>query len=206
MRNEAWVAAGLMACLGCDRGGETAPPTPATQSTAPAGSAAAAEEAADGAREVIKRFGQALRKELTDGLASGGPAGAIGVCHERAPGIAAALEGSGGWSIRRTSTRLRNRANAPDDWERATLERFERDRARGIAIDKLEAIELVDAGGVATWRYMKAIGTEPLCLQCHGAALDAAVTSKLDELYPGDQARGLAAGDLRGAFSLKKPR
>jgi hypothetical protein len=42
------------------------------------------------------------------------------------------------------------------------------------------------------------------CLMCHGDNIDPATAAKLDELYPQDQARGYTAGQVRGAFTLKK--
>ena len=38
-----------------------------------------------------------------------------------------------------------------------------------------------------------------------GQYLEAAMRSVLDQNYPQDQARGFKEGDLRGAFSLRRP-
>ena len=59
-------------------------------------------------------------------------------------------------------------------------------------------------GGSRTFRYLKAIGTGPMCLGCHGSDLAGDLDAKLAELYPGDKARGFATGELRGAFTVKK--
>ncbi|MFT6919058.1 MAG: hypothetical protein ACJA2G_001693 [Cognaticolwellia sp.] len=53
-------------------------------------------------------------------------------------------------------------------------------------------------------RYMKAIPTGGLCLACHGSKLADDVSSKVNELYPNDQATGFKLGDIRGAFTLQK--
>ena len=42
------------------------------------------------------------------------------------------------------------------------------------------------------------------CLKCHGENLDPETAAILDELYPQDKARGYKAGQVRGAFTLKK--
>ncbi|MEC8427388.1 MAG: DUF3365 domain-containing protein [Pseudomonadota bacterium] len=42
-------------------------------------------------------------------------------------------------------------------------------------------------------------------MSCHGANLTQNLEQKLDALYPQDQARGYSVGDIRGAFSLRKP-
>ena len=54
-------------------------------------------------------------------------------------------------------------------------------------------------------RFMAPIMTGPLCLTCHGAQLSPAVKAALAKDYPGDQATGFKAGDLRGAFSIVWP-
>ena len=59
--------------------------------------------------------------------------------------------------------------------------------------------------GQRTFRYMKAIGTQPVCTVCHGTSIAPEVTARLDALYPEDRARGFAVGDIRGAFSITQP-
>jgi hypothetical protein len=197
LQTGAWCALLLAAC---DH--EQAAPTPT-----PTAAASVASASSDGdagyARQLAGRFGDALKKELTAGLNAGGPVAAIAVCSDKAPGIADSLAMKEGWSVRRTSLKLRNPDNAPDAWERAVLERFERDAKSGKAIDSLEVHEIVDENGQRAFRYMKAIGTPALCISCHGGSIDDAVTAALDERYPRDQARGFGVGDVRGAFSVR---
>ena len=42
------------------------------------------------------------------------------------------------------------------------------------------------------------------CLKCHGETIEPETAAILDELYPEDKARGYKAGQVRGAFTLKK--
>jgi hypothetical protein len=52
---------------------------------------------------------------------------------------------------------------------------------------------------------MKAIPTAPLCLTCHGTAIEPRLQAELTALYPQDLATGYQAGELRGAFvALRK--
>jgi len=95
--------------------------------------------------------------------------------------------------------------NTPDDWERGVLEKFEQRKAGGEAVDTMAFAEVVATGSGKSFRFMKAIPTGDVCLACHGAAITPEVAAMLDEYYPGDQARGFAAGDIRGAFTLSKP-
>jgi hypothetical protein len=185
-----------LAC-GCDD-----EPAPAAPSAAPTASAPDARVATS--RALVKRFGGELKGELMAALSAGGPVAAVTVCNDEAPRIAEQVERDAGWSIRRTSLALRNPKNAPDAWERVVLELFAQRKEAGVPIDELEKHDVVDDNGRKVFRYMKAIGTEPLCLSCHGSELTPEVKRELDRLYPDDRARGLSAGDLRGAFSLRK--
>ena len=62
-------------------------------------------------------------------------------------------------------------------------------------------------GDKKVYRYMKALPTQDLCLQCHGTPdrVSPAVQAKLKELYPDDKAVGYHAAEIRGAITLKKP-
>ncbi len=119
--------------------------------------------------------------------------------------LAAAASAQHGARVGRTSLRVRNPANRPDAWERGVLEDFERRKARGEAVEALEAHASLAEDGRRVSRYMKAIPMGELCLACHGETLAPAVTAKLDALYPEDRARGFRAGDIRGAVTIAWP-
>jgi hypothetical protein len=154
---------------------------------------------------IIKAFMGDLKKELKKGMKEGGPVKAIQVCNTVAPHLAEAHSQMSGWQVARTSLKLRNPDNAPDAWEQAVLQEFERRKADGEEPMKLLKAEVVEEEGRQVFRMMKAIPTAEVCTKCHGADLAEPVTAKLDELYPDDRARGFKVGDLRGAFTLKKP-
>jgi hypothetical protein len=156
-------------------------------------------------RATAAEFMKTLKGELMAAMQAGGPVNAITVCNKRAPAIAAELGALRGWEIGRTSLKPRNMANAPDEWERSVLERFEQRKRAGEDPAGLEYFEVVEQDGQMVFRYMKAIPTGELCLACHGAKLDPAVAARLDALYPKDQARGYQVGDIRGAFTFIEP-
>jgi hypothetical protein len=166
---------------------------------------AAAQQLKD-ARAATKDLGTSLKTELVNAIASGGAVSAMGVCKVAAPALAEEAGAKHGLTIRRTALRVRNPANAPDDWERAVLTEFLAKIKAGADATKLEHAEtLVDATGAAEFRYMKAIpmAAEP-CLTCHGAP-EPALKAEILRLYPQDQATGFKAGGLRGAFSVRAP-
>ncbi len=158
------------------------------------------------AKGLIKTFADTLKGELEAAMKAGGPTQAITICKERAPAIAADISARSGWEVGRTSLKTRNGAlNAPDDWERAVLVRFDARHAAGEPADTLAFGDVVETGGTRQLRFMKAIPTGDVCLACHGTQIAPEVAAALDQAYPEDQARGYKLGDVRGAFSLSKP-
>lgn len=156
------------------------------------------------AKELIQRFAGELKHELVTSMQQDGPVAAIAVCQQIAPSIAANLSDESAMQIRRTSLKFRNPNNLPDAWEQKVLERFEMQQTKGDAIPTLEFSEVVDEDGVMTFRMMKAIGIEPVCLTCHGSQLSNDVSNQLKQLYPEDTATGYVVGDVRGAFSVRQ--
>lgn len=159
------------------------------------------------ARSVAGAVPPKLLKVLSDQIAQGGVASAVPVCHEKAPQMAKAASEQSGWAIRRVSLKNRNPKAVPDAWEREALEEFDRRAAAGEDISKLEKFATVDVDGRPSYRYMKALPTQPLCLSCHGSGetIPAEVADKLHALYPNDKATGYAVGQIRGALTIRKP-
>jgi hypothetical protein len=157
-------------------------------------------------REAVKSFGDRLRGELQAAMQAGGPVHAVEVCHTVAQEIAAEESRRRGWEIGRTSLKLRNPANAPDDWELETLRLFEAGKAAGQDPATLERhAEVTAPDGGRLFRYMKAIPTAEPCTACHGRAVAPEIRAVILDHYPEDQATGFAVGDLRGAFTIVQP-
>ncbi len=157
-------------------------------------------------RMVAKEFMQALKGELQAAMKQGGPVNAIGVCNVKAGEIADSLSKEAGWRVGRTSLKTRNPANDPDAWEKSVLEKFEQRRGAGEDPMTLEYHDIVGQNGQKAFRWMKAIPTQPVCLNCHGGANVAPdVEAKIKQLYPNDKARGYDVGDIRGAFTIVQP-
>jgi hypothetical protein len=169
----------------------------------------AADEAQllDDARKVAVSIPPKLLEVLDEEIRKGGPENAIGVCRDKAPAMAKAASEKTGWAIRRVSLKNRNPKAVPDAWEKTVLEDFDRRAAAGEKPTALERGELLTIDGQQVYRYMKALPTQDLCLQCHGTTdrVSPAVQAKLRELYPDDKAVGYSAAEIRGAITLKKP-
>jgi hypothetical protein len=153
-------------------------------------------------RDAVKALATELKATLQSAMKSKGPLGAISVCNTEAPVLAAKISATKSMQVGRTSLRTRNDLNAPDAWEAAVLEQFEKRKAAGEAVTTLEYSEITQQNGNRVFRYMKAIPTDDVCLLCHGQQVPDDLSEKLDELYPNDKARGFSKGDIRGAFTV----
>jgi len=168
----------------------------AKETPAPAPLGLAALDAAEKARfakakTAAKEFGTRLLARLTEAVGEGGLPAAIAVCKTDAPRIAAEVGEEQGVAIGRTSSRLRNPANAAPDWAAAHL------AAPAVAYGPLVS-RLPDGRLGVTLP----IPTKKMCLACHGEAeaISPDVRERLAEDYPEDAAVGFAEGDLRGVF------
>lgn len=151
--------------------------------------------------KVVKTMQQAVNES--------GAVGAIPVCKVVAPQLLQEMRDQTGWSIRRVSLKTRNAATGtPDSWEVRQLADFNIRAAGGAKPETLETSEIVtEADGSRAFRYMKALPVADVCLKCHGAdaTLPADLRAALARDYPQDRATGYAAGEVRGALSVKRP-
>ncbi len=141
-------------------------------------------------------------------MQAGGPAAAMKVCRDVAPQIANNVSLENGWKVTRVGTRVRNpMLGMPDAWEQRVLQDFAKRAAQGEKFDAMIHYEVVEEPAGRSLRFMKAIGTAPQCLACHGSPEQIAdpVRAQLQAMYPHDRALGYRPGDLRGAVSIKQP-
>ena len=160
------------------------------------------------AKQAVKSLMQQLGGELMQAMKEGGPDAGIQVCTERAPQITAELSREKGWRVTRVSDRVRNPLlGTPDAWEQQVLADFRARHADGASYKGMSESEVVEEPGGTYYRYMQAIPLQGQCMACHGPKenLAPAVRDALEKRYPHDQATGYAVGDLRGAFSIKRP-
>lgn len=154
--------------------------------------------------DFVKRLGGTLKSEMK----KNGPESAITVCRDIAPKIAGDISLKNGWQVTRVSSKPRNTMlGLPDSWEQTVLRDFEKRRANGEKLKTMYFAEVVKEPEGESLRYMKAIGTAPVCLSCHGNSeqISETVQAKINSLYPHDKATGYKAGELRGAVSIKQP-
>lgn len=168
-----------------------------------AGTAQASEDfALEKGRRAAGDLTGSIQRRLVSTIRESGPAGAVYTCAYQAQAVVSDVAKKQGVSAKRTSLKLRNPANAPDDYEKQLLVRFEALQREGSLPD--ERVEPLREGGVVVYRYVRPILVENLCLSCHGAPdqIPEDVRRVLESNYPGDRATGYAAGDLRGIVSI----
>lgn len=173
-----------------------------SQPPAPPLSPEALEALETRADEAAKRLGETLVRELKAAVAAGGAVNAVNVCGDTALRVAKEFAADG-VSMRRTSLKLRNVANAPDALERSVLERWSRELPKVPE----SVAEVVDGPQGREYRFVKPIFVQGICTDCHGtpAALKDGVAAALAAKYPTDQATGYLEGELRGAISVRVP-
>jgi len=163
----------------------------------------ASDPAADGPK-IVAEASAKLLAELTAAIAKDGPQGAIAVCSERAPQIAAETGKAHGVTLRRATTKPRNPKNAADAIERKTLETF----ATAIDAKQPPKPQVIAAENGAKVFHAPILLASPLCLQCHGNPerdIAPATLEALRKAYPEDQATGYTVGQLRGLWSVAFP-
>lgn len=125
-----------------------------------------------------------------------GPVAAIRVCSEEAPRIARETAPPG-MKMGRTSHRLRNPDNAPQEWMRPLLKIYRNDPS-----DTAPRTVALDSGRTG---YVEPIYVNALCLRCHGRNIDDKIRTAIAERYPEDEAFGFGDGEFRGLFWVTLP-
>lgn len=154
--------------------------------------------------DYIQQLGSVMKRQME----TGGAEAAIKVCAESAPSISGKLSLEKGWQVRRVGTRVRNSMiGMPDEWEQKALAGFSVRRLAGEEFANMTSAEVVEEPNGRYFRFVRAIGVQPQCLACHGAADQIAepVRQLIRQTYPHDRATGYKAGELRGAVSIKIP-
>jgi hypothetical protein len=187
--------------LACGDGGRGAAGGEGEGTAADTASQAEVVAVGDSAAMALSR---ALMSRVQAALQEGGAAHAIEFCSERALPITAAVQDSlaGDLALKRTSTRIRNPANAPDSLEREALAYFHSELDAGRPLPAYHLQRTNDG-----WRYYKPIVVAEFCTRCHGPreTLEPAVRQVLAQRYPNDQATGYKPGDFRGVIRVSIP-
>ncbi len=100
----------------------------------------------------------------------------------------------------RTSSRLRNPANAIPTWAVRTIKELD-----NLKTHKLEKSTYLFDVGKGRRGYIEAIGLAIECIRCHGldSALGEGMKKRVEGEFPEDKAMGYKGGQLRGWYWLE---
>ena len=156
-------------------------------------------------RTAAAALNETLRTRMTRSLKDSGPRAAMSVCAYQAQALAEEVGKNEGVRVRRTSLKLRNPANAPDEYEKGLLDRLSAEARAGTLSDEYldEHREL----GRKVFRYAKPLVVSSFCVNCHGRPeeISEEVRRVLETRYPEDAALGYREGDLLGIVSVIIP-
>jgi hypothetical protein len=148
---------------------------------------------------------QTLKAALTEAMQEGGLEGAIRVCNVKAASLTESIaeQSESIESVKRTSFKYRNPANAPDSLEEAALRHFEETLQSTGELPAFH-VQKFDAGQATHFRYYQPLKVGGLCLACHGGTdvIAPAVAALLAQHYPNDRAVGYRVGDFRGVIRV----
>ena len=151
--------------------------------------------------EAITRVAfKTLSTNLKMAMTRGGVEEAAGFCNMAAQPITDSLSEAHGVIIKRTSLKLRNPENKPDNIEQTVLEMFATLDDMG---KKIEPKILLDSDDKV--RFFAPIMVKSQCLVCHGVTGQSLTEENytfIKSHYPEDQAINYNENDLRGIWSI----
>ena len=147
-----------------------------------------------------------VMKEMMVAAKAGGPVAAIKFCSLRAMSFTKKLAEDEilPIEIKRSSDKLRNPINNPDELEQQILDKFNQAVIRNEDLPE-HFVQKFERDGTEYLRYYQPIMVDNRCLTCHGLPenLDPDVKTILNENYPLDMAMGYEEGDFRGFIRLE---
>lgn len=153
--------------------------------------------------EIGSNYAQSTQKELgknlTGAIQKEGTLGAMEFCNVQAYPLTDSMAVVHKAKIKRVSDKPRNPSNQANDEELGYIETFKNTIASG---NEVEPIVTEENGQV---HFYSPIITNVMCLQCHGKPEEQilpATMTKLQDLYPADQAIGYTENEVRGIWTI----
>ena len=179
----------LVVMTSCDRA--TVEPVAADPAPSPEAVAEVTARGEAAAKVLMERLGA----QLKGAMESGGSVAAITVCQRVAiPLTTSAGAEFEGVTVKRTTLKPRNPANAPDEKDRAVL----------VAMAAQSPPEPTIRWEDGAAHFYRPLMIQEVCLKCHGdpATFPKELSEALASAYPADAATGYALGELRGAIRV----
>ncbi len=153
--------------------------------------------------EIGSNYAQSTQKELGKNLMAAiqkeGTLGAMEFCNVQAYPLTDSMAVVHKARIKRVSDKPRNPSNQANDEELGYIESFKKTIASGNEVDPI----VTEENGQV--HFYTPIITNAMCLQCHGKPeeqIQPATMTKLQELYPADEAIGYTENEVRGIWAI----
>ncbi len=157
------------------------------------------------ARQAALTFDERMNREITARVDRDEDPVAVYLAYaDHVPGWGKVLSDAAKMDFSRTALSVRTPAAAPDARERQQMEQMSFMLDAGVDPATMEIAEIVTEGDAKVFRWMRPMLMTDSCLACHGEAIEARVKLLLGQEYPLDEATGYAAGQLGGAYSVRK--
>jgi hypothetical protein len=153
----------------------------------------------------IDQSGNALVGEVKRVLATTSPAMAVGMFHLKEYKLPLAGRGEPAvTALRRTSLRLRNPANTPDEADLAALKKIQSELEAGDSVSPVLVQRITLPNQPVEWRVYRPMVVMKQCLDCHGPdkSLAPGVADTLQVFFPRDNAAGYKSGEWRGLIRV----
>lgn len=155
------------------------------------------------AADLVKDLKLNLLINLKDEMTKNGPISAIPFCHISVSSIAkdAAKDRVSKYEFGRTSHKLRNEKNAPQEWIKEDLKRFE-----GTFYEKDKEASYPVVGKLPNGKkyYAEPLFVNNQCMACHGEKITSELKDKITVFYPNDKATGFKLNEFRGLIWVKE--
>lgn len=150
--------------------------------------------------QIVLNSTKALEYSLGQEMKNGGVEGAIPFCNTMAYSLTEKLSESNEAVIKRTSDKIRNEKNKPNEEEMEILAYYKKLHEESSPLEPV--VELNKKGKIS---YYTPILIKKKCLTCHGV-VGKEMTSRTDSIiksyYKMDMATDYTIGDLRGIWSI----
>jgi len=148
---------------------------------------------------IAKNTGKTLKGRLKAAVNKGGLESGIKVCNIEAQKLMDSMSVVYSVKIKRTSMKIRNTDDAPNQFELAVLSDFHKKHNKG---EKVKPVVKENNGMMS---FYAPIFIEDVCLNCHGVIgekMKPATNDIIKSLYAKDEAINYKKGDLRAIWSI----
>jgi len=151
-------------------------------------------------KEIAQATFKSMAGEVGKNMKEGGVSQAAPFCNAHASDLTIEMEEKFNVNIKRTSLKLRNENNTPNEKEKTVLEQYQ-----SLLDQGKELVPLVEKDSDGLPHFYAPIKLKDKCVACHGVigeTMKHEADSIIKVLYPNDLAVSYKEGDLRGIWSI----